>query len=107
MRIKHESDPEIIEIEDSSLSKPLPSVKRQGTATQVPLIKDFKSDYAKHEQQVVNQLLADQKIKVGFSAAFLIVHFSVGIARLNYDNLTKNGDDWQNLNQIFSINKDN
>ena len=107
LRIKHESDPDIIEIEDSPLPKPLPPVKRRGTATQVPPIKDFKSGYAEHERQVVNQQLADRKTKVGFSAAFPIVHFSVGIARFNYDSLTRNGGDWQNLDRIFSINEDN
>lgn len=107
LRIKHEADPEIIEIEDSPVPKSMPPVKRRGTATQISSIKNFKSGYAEDEQQIVNQRHADQKTKTGFSATFPIVHFSLGIACFNYDSLMKNGDNWENLNQIFSINEDN
>lgn len=57
--IKHEPDLKIIKIEDFSLPKSMPPVKRRGTATQVSSIKNFKSEYAEDERQIVNQQHAD------------------------------------------------
>lgn len=78
---------EIIEIDES----PIAPAKRRGLATQIPTIPSFKLGNSEKERQMVDQKIADQRSKSGFSSHIPIVHFNVGIAHFHHDNALEDG----------------
>ena len=101
-------DQEIIEIEESSAEKPMPSVRRRGAAaTQHPTLSDFKLGYAEEKRQIVNQRIADKKSKTGFPSFAPVVHFNVGIGKFTHDSLMKDGGQWKAMPGLLSIDEDN
>lgn len=98
---------EIIEIKESLLKKPMPSVQCQGAAaTQHPPLSNFKLGYAEEECQIVNHRIADTKSKTGFTSFAPVIYFSVKIAKFTHDSLIENDGEWKVMPGLLSIDTD-
>ena len=106
---------EITDDEDSPASKPPPPpppppppAKRRSTeSTQIPNVPDFKLGYAEKERQVANQRVQDRKTKTGFTRPSSIIHFSVGVAHFDWDELAFEEGNWTAATNQWSVDQEN
>lgn len=80
-------------------------LKCQSWATFIPTISNFKLRYAKKERQMVDQKIANQKSKTGFSFYVTIIHFHVWIMYFHFDNIIYNKGYWSAFFNFITINK--